>query len=265
VPTLSDLQVDFVSLVDRAAVRDPVKQSEPARFLLWKRQTTPTEGDSMTPEQEAALKKAQDDAKAATDALAKAEADKATQAARIAELEKTAEPVDKGDEKVDLSKADPATRAYIEKMEADRAADRERAEKAERTANEATEIAKAERDARITREFVTKAEGYRALVVKADEFGPVLKEASEKLSKAAFDEIERVLKAADEALSSTDLFKEQGRAREAQKADSAYAEAVTRAAELRKSDAKLSQADAIAAVFKADPDLQARHLADVRR
>lgn len=41
---LSDLQVDFVSLVDRAAVRDPVNQSEPMRFLVWKREGSDDRG-----------------------------------------------------------------------------------------------------------------------------------------------------------------------------------------------------------------------------
>jgi len=35
---LKDLRVDFVSLVDRAAVRDPQNKSEPRRFLLYKRE-----------------------------------------------------------------------------------------------------------------------------------------------------------------------------------------------------------------------------------
>jgi hypothetical protein len=34
---LQDLQVDWVSLVDRASVRDPQAKSEPRRFLLYKR------------------------------------------------------------------------------------------------------------------------------------------------------------------------------------------------------------------------------------
>ena len=40
---LQDLKVDWVSLVDRAAVRNPQNKSEPRRFLLYKREgvTTP--------------------------------------------------------------------------------------------------------------------------------------------------------------------------------------------------------------------------------
>lgn len=41
-PALTDLDVDWVSLVDRAAVRDAADPSEPARFLLWKAESPPT-------------------------------------------------------------------------------------------------------------------------------------------------------------------------------------------------------------------------------
>jgi hypothetical protein len=35
-PKLKDINVEFVSFVDRAAVRDPQRKSEPRRLLLWK-------------------------------------------------------------------------------------------------------------------------------------------------------------------------------------------------------------------------------------
>lgn len=218
----------------------------------------------MTEAEKAALKKAQDDAKAATEALAKAETEKSTQAARIAELEKAAEPVAKADDKVDLSKADPATRAYIEKMEADRKADRERAEKSEKTANEALAKAQASEDAALTRDFIAKAETFKALPIEAGVFGPVLKSAAAKLTKEENAELERVLKAADAAITETDLFKEQGRARESGKADSAYAEAVQKADKLRENDPKLSKAQAVDKVLSEDRALQDRYLAEQR-
>ena len=48
-PQLKDLDVQFVSLVDRAAVRDPQRKSEPRRFILMKREgaaPTPTEQEN---------------------------------------------------------------------------------------------------------------------------------------------------------------------------------------------------------------------------
>jgi len=272
VPHLTDLTVDFVSLVDRAAVRDPVQQSEPMRFLVWKRDDhTPEKGALMKTAEEltAELAKAEEARKAAEARAEKAEGEITTLKADFDELKRQLEedgrePATKAEEKIDKSALPPEVRAYVEKAEAERAADRERAEKAEKAANEASEIAKAEREARLTKEFVAKAEGYEALVVKAEDFGPVLKEASEKLSKASFDEIERVLKAADEQIAKGDLFKEMGRNGEAPAADSALAKAETRAAELMKSDPKLAKGEALDLVFKADPELQAAYLAQVR-
>lgn len=46
---LTDLRVDSVSLVDRAAVRSPTDKNEPRRFLLFKREgTTPKKEKTMT-------------------------------------------------------------------------------------------------------------------------------------------------------------------------------------------------------------------------
>lgn len=261
-PTLTGLEVEWVSLVDRAAARDAVQQSEPLRLLLWKRETPAHQEASMTPEETARLAKAEADATAATARAVTAEKAASDFKAMLdakkkkddeAEAAKKAE-----DTPVDLSKADPATRAYIEKMQADQAADRVRAEKAEKTANEALAKAQASDDARLTAVFITKAEGYKALVIKADEFGPVLKEASEKLSKESFDAIETVLKAADAQVAATDLFKEQGRGGDGVQSDSAYAEVTKRAEELRKNDPKLSLGDAQTAVLKADRGLAQR-------
>jgi uncharacterized coiled-coil protein SlyX len=262
VPTLTDLDVGWVSLVDRAAVRDPVQQSEPARFLIWKRQTS-DEGDSMTPEEKAALEKAQADVAALTEKLTKADETNAALAAKVTELEKAAEPAKK-EEPIDKADLPPAVRAALEKAEADAAALAERLEKSENEAKAERDIAKAERETRLTREFVTKAEGYKALVVKAEDFGPVLKACAEKLTKDEYAAIEQVLKAADEQIVAGDLFKEQGRGREAAAPDGAYAEATQKAEELRKSDPKLSLAKARELVFKADTDLQARYLAEQR-
>lgn len=268
-PTLTDLDVEFVSLVDRAAVRDPVQQSEPMRFLVWKRDerdpNNPQE-ESMTPEEKAALDKAQADLTAATEAItAKTEALTASQQtietlkAEIAELKKAA-----GDagvipvtEAIDKAELPEPVRAALEKAETDRAAALAKAEEAE-------QIAKAERDARLTREFVTKAETFKALPVKADEFGPVLKAASESLSAEHYSALEQVLKAADGSLAETDLFKEQGRSRPADQPDSAVAAAKSAAAEIRKNDSSLSEAQAMQKAFADDPDLAARYQAEMR-
>jgi hypothetical protein len=270
VPALTDLEVEFVSLVDRAAVRDPVNQSEPMRFLVWKRESPDEGAASMTPEEKAALdkaqadlKKAQDDLKAATDTIAtqKAEGDKLAE--KVATLEKAAEPAKK-DEPIDKSDLPPAVRAALEKAETEAATNRERAEKSEKTANEALAKAQASEDAALTRDYIAKAETYKALPIEAAKFGPVLKSAAEKLTKDELAELERVLKAADAAIAETDLFKEQGRSREGSKDGSALTEMTKRTTELRKSDPRLSEGAAMDLVMKADTELQARYLAETR-
>lgn len=271
-PNLTDLTVDFVSLVDRAAVRDPVQQNEPMRFLVWKRDNQTPKGALMKTAEEL-----QSELTKSQDALAKAEADRATIAADLAkartdidELKRQLEDGRRGpakkEEEAEINKADldPAVRAYIEKQEAAARANAERAEKAEKTAESAETIAKAERDARLTREFVAKAESYRALPINKDEFGAVLKAAAEKLTKGEFEAIDTVLKAADEQIAKGELFKERGRSGDGPKPEGARAEVTTKAAELRKSDPRLTEAAAMQQVFKADPDLASRYQDEIR-
>jgi hypothetical protein len=67
---------------------------------------------------------------------------------------------------------------------------------------------KAERDDRLNKEFITKAEDFKHLSVEAAKFGPILKNAFEKLDQSEYDELMRVLKAADKGMS--EVFKETG-------------------------------------------------------
>lgn len=315
-PQLTDLDVEWVSLVDRAAVRDPVEQSEPNRFLIWKREKSqgghPMSkltkelldqlGDAV--EKEDALgklvEKAEDSdtaalavtgatrllstvkadltpeavaevVKAAGLKLPEAEgptltaksADELVTALKGAEVEESVvkeveDALAKAAEKAELEKADlpPAVKAALEKAEADRAEDRKRIAKAEADA-------KAERDARLNKEFVAKAEEFKGLTVEPAKLGPILKAASEKLDKADFEELERVLKAADEQVAKSELFKEAG-ANGTVTPSGAYEEATKKAEEIRKSDSKLTQEQALEKAFEADPALQERYLAEMR-
>lgn len=278
---LKNLEVSCVSLVNRAAVRDPSNPSQPQRLLLWKAEDHPTPGGVMptaTEELAAALTKAdlpdsvrealtkaqeRETALAkATEDLAKATADMAALTAKVTELEKAGKT--EPEPTVDLSKADPAIRAMLEKAEAEGKALAERVEKAEAATAEADKLAKAERDARVTREFVTKAEAYKALVIKAEEFGPVLKSVAEKLTKEEAEAIDTVLKAADAQISASELFKEQGAGGRVPAADSALAEVQRKAEELKKSDPTLSDAKALEKAMDSDRELQRRYLAEVQ-
>jgi hypothetical protein len=289
-PQLQDIDVQWVSIVDRAAVRDPQNKSEPRRFLLWKGEgvtppedtTTGKEGGPVpqqTPEElQAALTKAEE-ARAAAETAHKAELEKRDQEHK-AELEKAQKERDEalakagkkpgegeaedGDED-DLNKADlpPEVRARIEKAERDATA---RIEKAEQAAQEATELAKAEREQRVTREFVAKAETLPHLPQKPGEFGPVLKSASEKLTKEEYDELDRVLKAANEQIERGSLFKELGGAGGPGPGagTDAFSEVQRKAEELRKADSSLSPERALQKAMESDPELQARYAAEQR-
>jgi hypothetical protein len=279
-PQLTDLQVDFVSLVDRAAVRDPQRKTEPRRFLLSKRdgasvpenitrkegtmpEKTPEELQAALTKAEAdakelqkthddELKKAQDDLKAAQDerdaAVAKADA-----APKKAPTKDGKEP--DADDEPELSKA---AQERIKKAE-------DEVTELRKTAEESQTIAKDERDRRVTAEFITKAEGYGSLPIKAPEFGPILKRAAEKLEKTDFEALEQLLKAANEQISKGDLFKEYGASVGGNAMpEGAYAEMQQKAEVLRKSDSKLSKGAAEARVMKEDPELQARYLAEMR-
>jgi hypothetical protein len=70
--------------------------------------------------------------------------------------------------------------------------------KAQRRASRAEQVAKYERDLRLTREYVSKAAAYN-LPIPADTLGPVLKRCSEALSKADCQVLAQCLEAASEA------------------------------------------------------------------
>ena len=270
-PNLKALDVQVVSLVARAAVRNAENPTEPQRFLVWKRQEGVPMPDPTPEELAASLKKAEEERDAAKKAeteaaekLTKAETANTTLSARVAELEKAAKPED-NPAPVDLSKADPAVRALLEKAAADQAAMAERLEKAEKATEESDKLAKAERETRLTREFVAKAETFKSLPVEAAKFGPVLKSAAEKLTKEESDELDRVLKAAAAQLTEGLLFKEQGQSGQpAPAADSAIAEVQQKAEQIKKADPKMSDGQALQAAMSSDRDLQARYLAETR-
>lgn len=266
---LQDLSVDRVSLVDRAAVRDPQHKSEPRTFLMYKAEGfNPERNDHMELTQDqmvAAVEKAQqdrDDAVKKTEeleaALAKA---KATSPGEGGDQSDTTE-----DKKPAINKAElaPEVREALEKAEADTVKAEERIAKAEKDATEAGEIAKAERDQRVGREFVVKAEGFKALPINPSDFGPVLKSVSEKLTKEESEALDTVLKAADEQIAAGELFKEMGRSGGTGTGDdNALSQAQRKAEELRKSDSSLTPEAALEKAMS-DPEIQRQYLAENR-
>lgn len=120
-------------------------------------------------------------------------------------LEKMAEQDDDDDSTDDIIKsADPRVRELITKAQNE-------AEQARKEAAIAAEIAKSERDQRVTKEFIEKAAALSHLPVKAEQFGPVLKAASEKLSEQEYQLIWSLLSAANEGSAQGSVFNEIGK------------------------------------------------------
>jgi len=96
---------------------------------------------------------------------------------------------------------------HKEKFEALWKANEEQVKKA---ATLATELA-AEKDLRVTKDFISKAETeFSALPGKSEELGPVLKVMKEALPEEAFTAVETIFKAANESFLRSTEFKEIG-------------------------------------------------------
>jgi hypothetical protein len=124
-------------------------------------------------------------------------------------------------------------------------------------------ILKAERDLRLTREFVTKAEAFSHLPIKPEEFGPVLKTIQEKAPEA-YDAIEQVLKAADALIVQAGAFKARGSDATTGGKDAWTAIETKARALLQKADNKLTLAKAVDQICQQEPALYAQYLQEQR-
>ncbi|WP_080840015.1 DUF1541 domain-containing protein [Cohnella massiliensis] len=131
---------------------------------------------------------------------------------------------------------------------------RKRFEEMEKRAKEAEDVAKREQEARVKKEFIAKASGYRGLPIQPEEFGLVLKEIAEK-SPEQFAKLEEVLKAADEAIATGKLFEEVGKGGGSGGASDTWAKIEKAAEEMMKSDSKLTKEQAITKVAEKHPEL----------
>lgn len=138
----------------------------------------------------------------------------------------------------------PEQRAFFKKQQ-------EKVEAAEK-------MAKAEKEARLNKEFIQKAAEFDGLAVKAEELGPVLKAASESLSEEQFAKLEEVLKGASNAIKTGEVFKEVGSGEAG--SSSVWDEIQKKAEELRKEDTSLSKEAAETRVLEENPDLYTRYI-----
>lgn len=167
------------------------------------------------------------------------------------QLEKMATEIEKSAasakvEKQDILKsADPAIVEIVKAAE-------ERAEAAER-------IAKAERDHRLEREFVAKAASLSALPAEAEAFGKVLKSVADAVDTETFDALLSVLSAANEGITTGNLFAELGKSSSFDN-DGPTSEINKAAARLIESNPGLTREQAVAKAVEANPSLYNEYL-----
>ncbi|MGH3266857.1 MAG: hypothetical protein ACRDNS_33310, partial [Trebonia sp.] len=122
-------------------------------------------------------------------------------------------------------------------------------------AEKAEEIAKSERDLRVEREFVAKAEKEFKHLGDPAKLGPELMRMAEKLDKADFDSHLERLAAANAQIDTGNLFAELGRTGEAADERAQLAKAVE---DVRKADSGLSDYQARELAIKRNPKLAAQ-------
>ena len=265
------MEFDFVSLV--AAGDDPEAQvviakaepdekcgahEDPAPTLTsTDRKSEGTMGNinksDLDPEVVAYIEGLEDEVSSLNEQVEKSASDIETAKAEIEDLKGTlAKSAPKDAESAEeitkslLAKADPAVRALIEKQQADLAA--------------ATEIAKAEREARLSREYIAKAEDLPMLSADSEEgdgkaaLAGLLRAAADRLLPEDNERLNKVLKAANAQIAKSGLFAEFGRAG-AQTTISKSVEG--KAQELMKADPSLTFEQAQVKVMESDPSLAA--------
>lgn len=162
-----------------------------------------------------------------------------------AQVEETTEPVEEADDDLAKAMANPAVVAMIAKAQGE--------------ASEAVAIAKAERDARLTNEFIAKSATLPALPGKTDaKFGPLLKSAAEKLDSTEFNLLWDTLAAANGVLAANSRIEG-----EIGKSGAVFSgsDLSAKAAEIAKADPTIDPLVALAKAAIANPDLVAAHTA----
>lgn len=279
---LTNIAVQRVSLVDRAAVRDATDPSAAQTFLLYKRESAPSnnEGGNMpaatldksalAPEVREAFEKSEADLATANAELEKASKDAADEKAareaaekKLAEMKKEEAPEPTP---IDKSALPEAARIALEKAEADNAAMAERLTKAEEATATAAALAKAEQDQRVTAQYIAKSETgeLRGLPGAPADIGPVLKSLAEAAPEAYATLEKTVLIPAVAQIREGNLFKEAGAAGEGPAPESARAEMNKTVETLVKSEGGMTRSAALEKARRDDPELARRVMAEER-
>lgn len=129
-----------------------------------------------------------------------------------------------------------------------------KAEELEKRANTAEEQLKKMQDSAKLQEYIRKAEGFKALPVKAAEFGPLLKALADTNPEQVAT-LEKLLKSTDEMLQKSLLFKEMGTGVES---NGAWSEIEKAAETIRQTDTKLTKEQAITKAIQDNPEIYKR-------
>lgn len=266
---LSDMELDFVSLVP--AGDDPLAQvviakAAPDDKRVGEGQPDPTitpidhgqetnvgtiNKSDLDPEVVAYIDGLESEVDDLTASVEKAEGERDEAKSEVEELKGTlakSAPVDETAQeeitKALLAKADPAVRALIEKQQADLKA--------------ASDIAKAEREARLSKEFLSKAEALPMLSADTGEeagaasLAGLLRRAADALTPEDSAALEKMLKAANEQIAKGNLFGTIGRGG----AETTISKSLkAMAAEFRKADPTLTQEMAEVKAMEENPEL----------
>ena len=144
-----------------------------------------------------------------------------------------------------LEKMDPATQAIVKQLQEENTAT-----KAE--AREARQMAKELKDEQVLKEYVAKAEELQSLPVQPLKLGPIMKTIGEAHPQE-FDEIFRLLKAADAVIEKSELFREFGKSGPGE--SSAEAQIYAKARAMVAKDGDLTFEEAVEKVMDLEPEL----------
>ena len=155
----------------------------------------------------------------------------------------------KADGSYDLSNVPKEQRAIIEALW-------KQAERSEMLAKELRE----EKQRRIKKEFEERAREFENLPISAEELGQILQVFHAK-AKDEFEKIEGLLRAVNEALGQSELFKEMGSSFNGP-AGGAWSKVEKMAESLIQKDVSLTKEKAVALVLERNPDLYKQYLAE---
>lgn len=151
----------------------------------------------------------------------------------------------KGLSKEAIAKMDPATQSIVKQLLEENVVTKAKADNAEKLAKEL-------QDQQVLKEFVAKAEELQNLPVQPLKLGPIMKTLGESHPRE-FDEIFKLLKAADAILEKSELFQEFGKA--GSNESSAEGQIYAKARGLVAKDGDLTFEEAVEKVMDLEPEL----------